>query len=249
MKKIDILAFGAHPDDVEACASGFLIKSKNQGLTTGIVDLTRGESSNFGSVRERIKEANEAAKILKLDYRSNLEIPDGHVLVTEENIKKAVIEIRKLKPHIVLLPYFNDLHPDHANTGLIGKKALFFSKIKKYDKTINFEAHQVALVLYYMLHTEFKPSFILDITEEYPIKLKSIYCHKSQFFKKTTRGYLKKFHNPDFMQFFEARAKVYGYKIGVVFGEPYLLEGYLGLRNFRDILSGEFRSLTRWNKK
>ncbi|MEM4197065.1 MAG: bacillithiol biosynthesis deacetylase BshB1 [Candidatus Anstonellaceae archaeon] len=246
---IDVLAFGAHPDDVEACAAGFLIKAKNQNLTTGIIDLTRGEASNFGTVEEREKEAKKAAKILNLDYRDNLKIPDEHVLVNEENIKKVLIKIRELKPRVVILPYFNDLHPDHANTGIVGKKALFFAKIQKYSKEISLPAHQVTLVLYYMLHTEFKPSFILDITEEYPRKLKSIYAHKSQFFKKEKKGYSKKFHNPDFMEFFEARAKVYGYKIGVKFGEPYLLEGYLGLKNFIDILSGDFRSLTQWRSE
>lgn len=249
MKKIHVLAFGAHPDDVEACASGFLIKAKNQGLTVGIVDFTRGEASNFGTVKERDKESKKATKILKLDYRNNLNIPDEHVLVNEENIEKVVKEIRKLKPEIVLLPYFNDLHPDHANTGIIGKKALFFAKIKKFSKNINLDSHQVSLVLFYMLHTEFKPSFILDISEEYSTKLKAIYAHKSQFFKKEKNRYLKRFHNPDFMDFFESRTKVYGYKIGVKYGEPYLIEGYLGLNNFRDILSGDFRSLTIWKKK
>lgn len=247
-KKIDILAFGAHPDDVEACASGFLLKAKQKGLKTGIVDMTRGEASNFGSVEERDKEAKKAAKILRLDLRLNLNIPDEHVIVCEEYIEKVVKVIREFKPELILAPYYNDLHPDHANTGLITKKAAFFSKIQKFSKKIRFPAHQPYLVFHYMLHTEFKPSFILDVTDVYKTRLKSLYTHRSQFFIKEKNRYTKRFHNPDFMDFFDSRAKVYGYKIGVKYGEPYLIDGYLGLKDFRDVLSGDFRSLTRWKK-
>ncbi len=248
-KKINILAFAAHPDDVEACAGGLLIKAKKKGFSTGIIDMTRGEASNFGSVKERDREAKKAAKILSLDYRFNLNIPDEHVLVTEENILKVVSLIRDLKPDIILAPYYNDLHPDHAHTGQIVNYASFFAKIKKYSKDLEEKnTHQVSLLLFYMLHTEFQPSFILDVSEEYQQKIKSVYVHRSQFFKKEKKGYTKQFHNPHFMEFFESRAKVYGYKIGVKFGEPYLIKGYLGLTDFTNIISGELRSLTSWIK-
>ncbi|GIW62306.1 MAG: N-acetyl-alpha-D-glucosaminyl L-malate deacetylase 1 [Patescibacteria group bacterium] len=247
-QKINVLAVGAHPDDVEACAAGFLIKAKKKGLTTGIIDMTLGESSNFGTVAERKKEAKEAAKILNLDTRVNQRIPDGHVLVSEENIFSMVKAIRKLRPDIILAPYYNDLHPDHANTGLIVKKATFFAKIQKYSPINNLEPHQPGMLLFYMLHTEFTPSFILDISEEYQTKLRSIYAHKSQFFKKGKTGYTKEFHNPDFMEFFNSRSRVYGYKIGAEYGEPYLLEGYLGLKGFEDLMSGSLRSLASWRK-
>lgn len=247
--KIDILAFGAHPDDVESCAAGFLLKAKKQGLKTGIVDMTKGEASNFGTVGERNDEAGEAKKILKADIRLNLCIPDEHVLVNEENIAKVTTVIRQFRPDIILLPYFDDLHPDHKATGLIGEKAAFFSKIKKYSEDIKLEAHQPSLLMFYMLHTEFRPSFVLDISEEYEQKMKSMYAHKSQFFVKQGKKYSNKFHNPDFMEFFEARAKVYGYRIGVKYGEPYLMKGYLGLNNFMDITNGDLRSLTGWRGK
>lgn len=249
MKQINILAFGAHPDDVEACSSGFLLKAKQKGLTTGIVDMTAGEASIFGTVEERNQEAKKAAKILGLDLRLNLNILDAHVIDSEEIIEKVVKVIRELKPEIILAPYYNDLHPDHANTGLVVKKAAFFSKIQKFREKINLPAHQLYMVLYYMLHTEFHPSFVLDITDVYKTKLKSIYAHKSQFFVKENNRYTNKFHNPEFMEFFDSRSKVYGYKVGVRYGEPYLIDGLLGLKDFRDILSGNLRSLTSWKKK
>lgn len=248
MKKIDVLAFGAHPDDVEACAAGLLIKAKKQGYSIGIVDLTRGEASNYGSVEERDKEAEKAARILNLDFRGNLQIPDEHVLPTRENIEKVVNVIRRCRPEIVVLPYFYDLHPDHSTTGIIGERAAFFAKIQKYSALVKLSAHQVSLVIFYMLHTEFQPSFVLDITDEYKQKIKAIYAHTSQFFLKKNGKYTKKFHNDDFMEFLESRAKVYGYKIGTKYGEPYLLKSYLGLKNFTGIISGDFRSLTSWKK-
>lgn len=248
VQKVDLLAFGAHPDDVEACAAGLLIKAKTQGLRIGLIDATRGEASNFGTARERDREAQKAAKILKLDLRLNLGLPDEHVSVNEENIEKFVEVIRAYRPEILILPYYGDFHPDHAATGQLGEKAAFFSKISKYSKSINLPAHQPTLVLFYMLHTEFKPSFILDISDVYEQKLKSIYAHRSQFFRKNRGRYTKNFHNPDFMEFFEARARVYGYKIGAKYGEPYLLKGYLGLKNIDAVISGDFRSLTSWKK-
>lgn len=246
---IDILAFGAHPDDVEACAAGFLIKAKKSGFTTGIVDMTRGEGSNFGTTEERDQEAKRAAQILKLTTRINLGIPDAGVHVNEDQIAQVITVIRQYKPSILLFPYYGDLHPDHAATGRIGKRAAFFSKIQNYSKDINLPAHQPQLVLYYMLHTEFKPSFVLDISIEYELKQKSMYAHTSQFFKKGTTGYTKQFHNAEFMEFFESRSIVYGYKIGAKYGEPYLIDGYLGLSDITSILSGDFRSLTGWKKK
>lgn len=248
MKKIDVLAFGAHPDDVEACAAGLLLMAKKQGMSTGITDLTRGEASNFGSAIERDKEAKKAGRILKLDFRTNLKIRDEHVFVNDQNLEKAVHVIRQCRPSILILPYFNDLHPDHATTGIIGEKAAFFAKIQKYSSHIKLPAHQVSLVLFYMLHTEFNPSFVLDITSEYKQKVKAIHAHTSQFFLKKNGKYTKAFHNDDFMDFFDARAKVYGYKIGTKYGEPYLLRSHLGLTNFIEIISGDFRSLTSWRK-
>ncbi len=248
-KKIDFLAFGAHPDDVEACAGGLLLIAKKAGHTTGIVDLTRGEASNFGSVEERNKEARKAARILKLDLRMNLSLPDADIPVDESNVVRLVEVIREYRPEVVLLPYFADLHPAHASVGLIGEKAVFFAKIAKFAADLKLPPHQVSLSLFYMLHTEFTPSFALDISDVYPIKKKALLAHRSQFYLKKGDHYTPKFHNPDFLEFFEARAKVYGYKIGCQFAEPYLLKGIVGLKNLDSLTSGGMRSLTGWQSK
>jgi N-acetylglucosamine malate deacetylase 1 len=251
--RVDVLGIGAHPDDVEACAGGLLIKAKKYGWTTGILDLTRGEGSNFGTVEERAHEAAEASKILKLDYRGNLGVPDMHVGDTEDAMPKLVSVLRELRPKIILLPYFADLHPDHAATGQVGNMAAFMAKIARYLTPDGKQQppHQVSLTAYYMLHTEFNPSFVLDVSEEHQTKMRSIHAHRSQFFKKDEASgeYTQDYHNPEFLEFFEARSRVYGYKIGVRFGEPFLIKGYLGLRSLEGLMSGDGRSLVKWSEE
>lgn len=247
-KKINILAFGAHPDDVEACAGGLLAKAKSEGLTTGIIDFTRGESSNFGTMKERDIEAKNAAKILKLDIRDNLNIPDSNFDMSTKNIEKVVEVIRMYKPDVLIAPYFKDLHPGHALAGQIVERAAFFAKIDKFNSKSKYRSHQISMLIFFMLHTEFQPSFILDTTDFQDIKEKSTDQHKSQFFKKINNGYSKDYHNPDFMNFFKNRSKVYGYKIGTQYGEPFLINGFIGIKSIKDIFTGDFRSLTSWNK-
>lgn len=248
LEKINVLAFAAHPDDAEACAGGLLLVAKGNGYTTGIVDLTRGEASNFGSVDERDKEAAAASKILQLDLRLNLGVPDSDIEVSYENLSKLVEVIRQYKPDIVVLPYFADLHPAHASVGQLGEKAVFFSKIAKFRADLKLPPHQTKLVLFYMLHTEFQPSFALDISAVYDKKMKAMLAHKSQFFIKKGGSYTNKFHNQEFVDFFESRAKVYGYKIGVKFAEPYLVNGLIGLSDISNLVSGGLRSLTNWKR-
>ncbi len=247
MKKINVLAFGAHPDDVEACAGGLLVKAKKAGLSTGIVDFTRGEFSNFGTKEERDKEAKKAATILDLDVRENLNIPDSRVLETEDHVEKVASCIRKYKPDIILAPYFEDLHPDHRRAGKIVEQAAFFAKLSKYGDSKE-SPHQTGVLMYYMLHTEFHPSFVLDISDEFEIRKASLLAHTSQFYKSKDGQYTDELHNPQFNQFFEARSIMYGYKIGATYGEPYLLKSYLGLRDIRDVINGDLRSLTAWKK-
>lgn len=243
-KKIDVLAFGAHPDDVEACAGGLLIKLKNEGFRTGIIDVTKGELSNFGTAKERKKEAKEAAGVLKLDIRENLNIADGHIYVDQNTIEKVMDKIRQYKADILIFPYWDDLHPDHAAVGMLGRKAAFLSKIEKYKTS--YSSYQPAMVLFYMLHTEFQPSFVIDITEEYEKKMEALKAHQSQFFKKEGKGYSKEFHNKDFLEFWEARARYYGYKIGARYAEPYLVRGLVGLKSINGLMLGDYRSLTTW---
>lgn len=245
--KLDLLVFGAHPDDVEACAGGFVIKAVNMGKKVGIIDLTRGEMSNYGTVKERTKEAKKAQKILGACVRECLDIPDEHVTDCEESVLKVTRLIRKYKPETILAPYFNDLHPDHSACGQIVKKVAFFAKIKKYEKECS--PHQIGQLYFYMLHTQFEPTFVLDISNEYKRKMKALYAHQSQLFKKKKGKYTKKFINEEFMEYLNARAKVIGYQIGVTYGEPYLTEGLIGLEDPFLLLSGNQRSLTKFSKK
>jgi bacillithiol biosynthesis deacetylase BshB1 len=248
MTRIDVLALAAHPDDVEIFAAGSLLQARKAGLTTGIVDLTRGEASNFGSAEERDEEARQAARILCIEYRHNLGIPDQRVEDTPAHVEALVRMIRELQPSVLLLPYRGDHHPDHAATGVLGSKAAFFAKLERFR--VPGRAHQVSLVMYYMLHTEFSPSFVLDISEERATKARAMLAHCSQFYQQdgSTGRYSTELRNRDFVEYIEARDRSYGYRIGATYGEPYLIEGVLGLRSFRDIMAGSFRSLAAWSQ-
>lgn len=235
--KVDILAFAAHPDDVEYGAGGFLLKAKEQGLSTAIIDLTLGDKSTHGSVKERLKEADSASKILELNERENLKIPDNHVNPYDENqIVQVVRVIRNFKPTYILAPYFHDLHPDHAHCGQLVEKAAFFSKVKNHHKNITDEPHKVSYVLYYQLHTDFLPSFIIDISTTIDKKIDAIYAHKSQFFYEHN-GILSP-RNPELENAIRHKASVYGKKIATQYGEPFYTKSYIGFSNIPTFISG-----------
>ena len=131
--KLDVLAFGAHRDDIELTCAGTVIKLSDQGYKTGIVDLTAGEMGTRGSAREREEEARQAAKILRVQCRDNLGIPDANIELTRENKLKVVKAIRKYRPRIVLLPYWEDRHPDHTHAGQLISEASFIAGLSKLD--------------------------------------------------------------------------------------------------------------------
>lgn len=228
--KIDVLAFGAHPDDVEACAGGYLLKVKQPGLKTGIIDLSLGEKSTNGTVEVRQKEAKEAAKILGCSFRENLKIPDGNIEVNHKNMMRVLKAIRKYQPETVLVPWLKDRHPDHENVGKLVSKACMYSGLRKINT--DQEKWRPKKIFYYMLHYDFKPSFVLDISDVFDKKMESLLAYKSQF-DPNSKGTIKSYINkPEFLEFWEIRSKYYGYKIGTKYGEPFKLRGgELGVTN------------------
>ena len=220
---VDVLAFGAHPDDVEACAGGYLLKAKQKGLTTGIVDLTLGEKGTNGTIEIRKKEADEGAKILGCSFRENLELPDGNISVNKEN-EMAVLEvIRKYRPETVLAPWLEDRHPDHEDVGKLVSKASMYSGLAKIET--EYERWRPKKIFYYMLHYDFKPSFVVDISDVFETKIRSLKAHKSQF-DPNGKGVIKSYINkPEFLEFWEIRSRYYGYRIGAKYGEPYKVRG------------------------
>jgi len=235
LKKIDCLAFGAHPDDVELFCSGLLVKLHKQGYATGIVDLTKGELSTNGTLEIRNKETIKASKILKVEVRDNLEFEDGNIENTKQNRIEVIKCIRKYKPDLILQPYWEDRHPDHIAASKLITDACFYSGLSKI--TTNQEPYRPKTTLYYMMHTTFIPSFIVNISEEMEIKIKTIKAYNSQFGQIKSKKINTYINQPEFFDSIVNRAKFYGYEIKKEFGEPYFYKGTLGINNIMEVFS------------
>jgi N-acetylglucosamine malate deacetylase 1 len=224
MEKLDVLAFGAHPDDVELMCAATLVKLKNRGYKTGAVSLTAAELGTRGTPQIRKKENQKAAEILGLSAHVTLDIPDGSVRVSEENKLKVIEQIRRFRPSIVFAPYWKTRHPDHGHCSTLVKEASFFSGLKNI-KT-DFGPFRPAKVIYYMELYDFKPSFIVDVSDSFEEKIKSIKAYKSQFFS-DNNDYNKEgatyISTPEFLQSIITKGQYWGHKIGAKFGEPFLV--------------------------
>jgi bacillithiol biosynthesis deacetylase BshB1 len=182
--KIDILAFGAHPDDVECAAAGVLIKHIGMGKTVAIIDLTAGEMGSYGTAESRKSEAEIASKILGIQYREQLNLPDGSIENNEECRLKIIQMIRKYQPDIVLCNAIHDRHPDHANAAKLVADACFLSGLKM-KKTVDNNEEQLPwrpnAVYHYIQDYYIEPDFVIDISLEMETKLKAIRAFESQF--------------------------------------------------------------------
>lgn len=236
--KLDILIFAAHPDDAELSMGGTIAKFSSQGLKVGVIDLTKGEMSTRGNVKLRADETKRASAILKLKLRENLGLKDGNILLTDYSLKKLVACIRKCQPHIVFAPYFNDRHPDHIDASLLVKRAVFNSGLEKF-KTAHAGKAQLPYrpkkIFYYMQTYLFEPTFIVDISDYFSIKMKSVMAFKSQFHNPVLKSEDTFISKPEFLDYVEARAKFYGFQIRKRFGEPFYCEEAIDY-NFSDFL-------------
>ncbi len=222
--KLDALAFGAHADDVELACSGTIIKLGASGYKTGIISLTRGEMATRGSAKIRAQEFAQSAKIMGLASHKMLDIPDGRIEVTWENKIKIIKEIRTYKPRIVFTPYWVSRHPDHEKASHLVREAAYLSGLKKL-KTGQ-EPYKPYRVIYYQTRFEFKPSFIVDITNFQAQKMISILSYKSQLHhqdKAELGDDETLLSRPEFLDRIATRDKQYGTYIGVKYGEPFLV--------------------------
>lgn len=233
-KSVDILAFGAHPDDIEACAGGMLAKSVQQGFSVGIIDLTSGDNSEMAEGKTRLKEAKKAAKILGAGFRENLSLPERDLIPTEKNENIVIEKIRKYSPDIVVIPHWHDRHRGHRDASTLLERAI---QSAKYTKIMpNLKPHKVKIVLYYMIHYQFEPNFIFDVSDTHNQKMKALYCHKSQLFKKDKEGsYTKELYDPDFIEAWVARSRWHGYIAGVKFGEAYAMRRPTGINRLSSL--------------
>lgn len=225
--RLDLLAFAPHRDDIELTCSGTLIKLIQNGYSVGIVDFTEGEKGSRGSAQQREQEAQEAARIMGVGIRENLHLPDA-ALQNDRHTQLLVVEkLRRYQPEIVLAPYWEDDHPDHVNASMVVTQASYLSGLAKLEAAG--ERHRPLAVLYYMCRRGFTPSFVVDITEQYPLKLQAIKAYRSQFFDPKSPDPETPHSQPQFWGFIEARSRYYGALIGREHGEPFFFQDTLEL--------------------
>ncbi len=219
--ELDVLAFGAHRDDIELTCAGTMLKLADSGYKTGIIDITAGEMGTRGTAEERENEAQEAANILKVQCRENLGIPDANIERNTENKLKVVGVLRKYKPKIVLLPYWEDRHPDHAHASQLISESAFIAGLAKLIPEM--PKHRPEKLIYYMCHYDFKPSFVVDVTEQYERKMEAIQCYKSQIYNPNYQGEQTYISSPEYLDSIGVRSRYYGGLIGCRYGEPFLI--------------------------
>lgn len=216
---VDILAIDAHRDDVEQTCGGTLLKMASLGHRTGILDLTRGEMGTRGSAAEREAEANAAAKILKVSWRQALDIPDGRVENTWENRLKVARVLRETRPRVVILPYWKGRHPDHYTCSTLGYEACFLAGLTKLP--LEGAPHRPFKIVYATLYYDIRPTFVVDITEQFEERLQSIYAYTSQFTdQEAGKGDFPA--QADIRDQVSAMARFYGRLAGVKYAEPFL---------------------------
>lgn len=239
MKKIDILAFAAHPDDIELSAAGTLIKHIQQGKTVAIVDLTQGELGSRGTIETRYSEANAASQIMGISERVNLKMEDGFFTHSQENLLKVVEQIRYFKPEIVLCNAIEDRHPDHAKGSKLVSEACFLAGLRKIETTSNGmqqEAHRPKAVYHYIQDRYIKPDFVVDVTPYVVKKFDAIKAYKTQFYDPNSKEPQTPISGEEFFEFLRGRMSEYGRAIGVKYAEGFTVERLIGVESFFDLV-------------
>ena len=216
---VDILAIAAHRDDVEQTCAGTLLRMHSLGLKTGILDLTRGEGGTRGTADDREREAKEAARLLRVEWREALDLPDGRVENTYEHRLKIVRVLRELRPRVVILPYWQGRHPDHYTASTLGYEACFLAGLAKLDTGT--PAHRPYKVIYASLYADVRPSFVVDITEFAETRFASLMAYRSQYASQDNGGGLF-VPEDEIRERTFALARHYGLLAGVRYAEPFV---------------------------
>lgn len=232
--QLDILAIAAHRDDVEQTCGGTLLKMAQQGRRTGILDLTRGEMGTRGTAADREREANEAARLMQVGWREALDIPDGRVENTWVNRLKIGRVIRRTRPRVVILPYWKGRHPDHYTCSTLGYEACFLAGLKKLEietrlreEGVHLEAsdslppHRPFKIIYATLYYDVRPTFVVDISEQFEARLAALMAYKSQFEDQQEGSGLFPQH-AEIRDRIHSMARFYGMMAGVKYAEPFL---------------------------
>ena len=219
LASIDVLAIAAHRDDVEQTCGGTLLRMASRGLRTAILDLTQGEAGTRGTAEDRAREASEAARILGVAWRQALDLPDGAIENTLENRIEIVRALRLLRPRVVILPYWEARHPDHAMTGTLGYDACFLSGLAKVET--GSAPHRPFKIVYASLYADVRPSFIVDIAPFIEQRHQSLMAYKSQYANQPTGSALF-VPEEEIRERAFAEARHYGLLAGVRYGEPFV---------------------------
>ena len=237
--KMDILAFGAHPDDVELGCSGTLAKLISEGKKVAVVDLTQGELGTRGTNITRAEEAAEATKILGISARENLRMKDGFLLNTEEYQMQIVTMIRKYQPEIVFANAIEDRHPDHAKASKLVSDACFLSGLVKIETEIEGEdqkAWRPKHVFHYIQWKNIQPDFVVDISDFMDKKIETCLAYKTQFYDPNSKEPMTPIATKDFLESLTYRAQDLGRLAGVAYAEGFTSERLLALKNFDGII-------------
>lgn len=235
--EINILAVFAHPDDMELCVGGTLLKMKSLGYTTGALEVTRGEMGTRGTPQIRAAEAQEAARILQLDVRENLELSDGHVFVDDNARTKLVRVLRRLKPKVILTHQTDDPHPDHHHIAQLVRESARLASMQKYDGEFGQERVKVPIVAHNIFSQRVVPSFVVDISEFLEQKMEAIMAHRSQFHNPHSNEPETRLTSKQFLVELESRSRHFGSLIGVVAGEPFFVREMLNVEDPIEVLS------------
>lgn len=233
--KLDILVFGAHPDDVELSCSGALLVEKMNGKKVGIVDLTRGELGTRGTPESRKQEATDAAAIMQIDIRENLEMADGFFKNDEEHQRKIITSLRKYQPEIVLCNAPADRHPDHGRAADLVYTASFLSGLTRIETKENSslqKAWRPKYVFNYIQDRYFNPDFVVDITNVFDKKIEAIKAYKTQFYNPGSKEPDTYISSPEFLESIIYRAKMFGKFIGVKYAEGFISKKMIGIQSF-----------------
>jgi bacillithiol biosynthesis deacetylase BshB1 len=241
MKKVDILAVGVHPDDVELSCSGTILKHQAEGKMIGLLDLTLGELGTRGNAALRTQEAMNAAEFLGTEFREQLNLGDGFFEHNKDSLIQIIEIIRYCQPEIVLCNAISDRHPDHGRAGKLTADACFFSGLAKIETTFRGEKQthwRPKAVYHYIQDHQLTPDFVVDITPFMEQKIESMLLYKSQFYNE---GYEKEelstpISGKDFLDFMYAKARIFGRPIGVEFAEGFTVTRTIGVGNLFDIV-------------
>lgn len=237
--KLDVLAFAAHPDDVELSCGGTIFKLVEAGKKVGIIDLTEGELGSRGSVDSRYEEAANASKILGLTIRENLRLRDGFFEINEESKLKVIEQIRRFRPEIVLANSITDRHPDHGRASKLIEESFFLAglrKIKSHWEGGEQEAFRPKVLYNYIQDRYIKPDFIVNISEQqFEQKMKAVLAYKTQFYDPDSKEPNTSISGKEFLDFLKGRASEYGRAIGESYGEGFTSPRTIGVDQLFDL--------------